>query len=341
MTSAAQPRNLGRRGFIIGGAAAVAATAAPTPASAAQSSPGTMVDADPRFTLSDPSYRFIRERKLREHTVLQSFAFDHNSGHIYTAQVVQGGRQLPGESATVPGAQRDANGDLCVTKLDYDGNQLGYMYLKGFGHGVCIGVESVARTAYLWTETDADTSGTSARGRRIARFEFVHGAVRQYPSTTLSVYTPVPGSTHNTVSVDPLTRRLLVRHVIGGQTRYALFDIDDVRAGLTTPLANIAQVGVQGTFQGYTFFGNYLYQLEGTSYNSGNLPDGNTYVSCVDLRTGLLVERFLTKAAYTLAVREPEGLAIQLGSPRLFMGFADGASGDRNFSLYYKGLYGE
>jgi hypothetical protein len=48
----------------------------------------------------------------------------------------------------------------------------------------------------------------------------------------------------------------------------------------------------------------------------------------------------VTEAARSLTVREPEGLAIQGGPPRLQMGFADGPSGDRNISLYYKGLYG-
>jgi len=41
--------------------------------------------------------------------------------------------------------------------------------LKGFGHGVQIGVESAGTTAYIWTETDSVKEGSSGWGTQIAR----------------------------------------------------------------------------------------------------------------------------------------------------------------------------
>jgi hypothetical protein len=54
-----------------------------------------------------------------------------------------------------------------------------------------------------------------------------------------------------------------------------------------------------------------------------------------------VLQRSVTQAGKSLTFREPEGMAVQGGPPRLHFGFADGPVGDRNISVYYKGLYGQ
>ncbi|AQA12164.1 teichoic acid biosynthesis protein C [Streptomyces malaysiensis subsp. malaysiensis] len=329
---------LTRRRFTLGGGVAAAGALGAFAARA-----GAATVAGGRFELSVPSTQLIREKTPHNSTVVQSFAFDDINGHLYTVQLMEGGIQLSGESAPVPGADRAAHGDLCVTKLSLAGAKLGSMYLKGFGHGVAMGCEPVGSTAYLWTETDANPD--SGYGRAISRFKFADGTVLSSGSSSLVKHRPVAGSTSNQPAVDMLNRRLLLRYRLDGEARYRLMSLSGVSAGdYTAVYDDIPQTGVEDgeVFQGFTVLGDYAYQMTGTAYTDeggANPPSGhgNTYVSCIDLRTGELVQRARTEAAYSLGYREPEGMAVQLSSPRrLCMGFASGAAGDRKVSVYFK-----
>lgn len=307
-----------------------------------------------RFDLTDPSDQWFREILLSETRILQSFGFDNVNKHLYTAQLVQGGRILPGETRAYTGAERSANGDLCITRLDWRGSVIGRMYLKGFGHGVSIGVESSGNSAFLWTETDSVTdSQNNGYGVRIARFAFANGAVLLPGSAQVTRFDPVPGSDHNTPAVDPVNNRLVVRHRIGGVWKYHLYDLAAFRSGTFTPLAAVTQPSVLTgpTFQGYTSLGQYLYTLDGTAYTydaSGNRTStSNTYLTSVDWNTGLVYERRLSKAGESLYYREPEGLAIQVpdtanpAAARLHIGFGSMESAtqtDKKASFYYKDL---
>lgn len=335
-----------RQALALGGG--VAATAALSTAAAYGAGAGRGAGAAARpdavtggvFDLSVPSTKYLREVALQNNTVMQSFAFDDTNGSIYTIQLIQGGLKLSGESAPVSGADRAAHGDMVVTRLSLTGSNLGHMYLRGFGHGVSIGVEPVGTSAYLWTETDVNPD--SGYGLGICRFKFSNGAVLDADSVT--AWHPVPGSTSNQPSVDITNRRLLVRYRMNGNPRYALFDLTQATAGKFTAIYDVPQVGVDSTetFQGITVLGDYAYQMTGTAYTSesgSNPPSkhGNTYVSCVHLPDGALVQRSRTEAAYSLSYREPEGMAVRLTSPRqLCMGFASGDSGARKASIYYK-----
>jgi hypothetical protein len=120
-----------------------------------------------RFDLTDASDEWFREILLQDVRILQSFSFDNANKHLYTVQLVQAGRQLPGESRTFTGTERETNGDLCVTRLDWQGYIIGRMYLRGFGHGVSIAAEPSGNSAYLWTETNAlARSGSACSSRR-------------------------------------------------------------------------------------------------------------------------------------------------------------------------------
>ncbi|MFD3565686.1 teichoic acid biosynthesis protein C [Streptomyces sp. NPDC058667] len=321
---------------------------------------------------------YFREVALHEGTVIQSIGFDNVNRRLYYAQLIGGGRQLKGESAPLSGATRDLHGDLAITEWtlgadaadgDGTGRITGYMYLRGFGHGVGIGVEPSGTSTYLWTETDAvqDAEDGTSRGRRLCRFKFVSSSTPlDATSTSLQKFTPVPGSVNNTASIDPVNNRLVVRYSLNGM-RYRIYDLTQARAGdFSTPLAEIAEPAVpidrnrygKPSFQGYAAAGQYLYMLHGNSYGSTQDHDGsastpnivisppgegNTHLTSVDLNTGAVVTTFHSKAGYTLPFREPEGLAIQIPQPsrpdvfRLCMGFASGETpGQRKASVYYK-----
>ncbi|MFE5968953.1 Tat pathway signal sequence domain protein [Streptomyces sp. NPDC056463] len=307
-----------------------------------------------RFDLTDPSDEWHREILLGETRILQSFGFDNTNKHLYTAQLVQADRMLPGETRAYTGTERSTNGDLCVTRLDWGGNIIGRMYLKGFGHGVSIGVEPSGNSAYLWTETDSVPDGTNTGfGTKVARFKFANGAVLQPDSAQVTRFTPAPGSTNNTVAVDPVNNRLVHRHRINGAFRYSLYDLAAFKTGTFTPLATIDQPAVLTgpTFQGYTSLGQYLYTLDGTAYtytqDGTRTSEANSYVTSIDWNTGLVHERRLTKAGESLFYREPEGLAIQIPDPaapsaaRLHIGLGSEESltqTDKKASFYYKDL---
>ncbi|GAA3543602.1 hypothetical protein GCM10022419_024730 [Nonomuraea rosea] len=309
-----------RRGLLKLGAgvAATAALAAAEPASAAVSR------AEGRFELTAPATSLIWKKALYDETVLQSFTIDNAHGHIYTIQVKNG-------------AGSDAAGHLCVTKLSLTGTVLGHMYLMGFGHGVQIGVEPSGASAYLWTETDGISDGATSRGSKLARFKFTDGQTLTTSSSALAKYSLVAGATNTTCAIDPSTNRLVMRYVDGSAFRIAAYELASVTAGAPQKLYDIAQPTGLGTFQGYAAYGNFVYLLTGNSYDLSP-PPGNTYLTCLDLRTGEQVQRAHSVAGQSLDFREPEGMAVQIvsGAPRLCLGLASGVAGARKASIFYK-----
>ncbi|QUH02418.1 teichoic acid biosynthesis protein C [Saccharopolyspora erythraea] len=285
------------------------------------------VPASKRFDLKAPSHDLFRHKPLRDDTVQQSFTFDNVNRRLFVVQRRNG--------------TGSAAGDLCVTRLDFAGNQLGYMYLTGFGHGVSIAAEPVGSASYLWTEVDANANGY---GRRLARFEFRDGATLPNSSTALAKFTPVADATEHTCAVDPVHGRLVVRYHRGGAKRFAVYELARASAGdFGTRLADFAQPALGSpapVFQGYTAHGRYLYLLDGESYDSS--PTLNSRVTSVDINTGEIAEGpVITRAGESLTYREPEGMAVyrtEAGETRLFLGFASGAAGDRRCNLFYKNV---
>lgn len=293
------------------------------------------------FVLSDPAKELIREKALHNGTVLQSFAFDNVNQHIYAVQLMAGGQQLPGEPAPVSGAARALNGDLALTKLDLSGNELGYMYLKGFGHGVQIGVETAGDTVYLWTETDSVAEGSNGWGTQIARFKFENQKILTPSSPELEKYRLVEGADRTTVNIDAANGLLTLRYRKDGAFRFGVYDLEEVKRHRYTPIADVPQPAM-GTFQGFASYGGYLYLLEGDAYGSNGsvAPTGNTYITAVDLNTGEVVDKQLILAGDTLSYREPEGLSIRLpkvNNPHkaeLCFGFASNFTPARLANIY-------
>ncbi|MFI8187228.1 Teichoic acid biosynthesis protein C (Precursor) [Streptomyces sp. NPDC085946] len=276
--------------------------------------------------LAAPAVRWLwRKATLREPTVLQSFAFDEVNRHLYVLQLRPGGAD---------------RGDLCLNRLDQRGERLGHMYLHGFGHGVSMGVQHAPDgTVWIWTEADAK----DGYGRGVTRFRFSHGAVRT--RRDVKIRHPIEGSTHNQPSVCPATGRIAVRYRRDGRPRYRVWDLDAFTArDYAHALADLPQTGThpdpEVPFQGYALYGDHLYQLAGSAYDGTANPParhGNAYLSCLDIRTGALVQRRRTEAGHSLDFREPEGLAVRhRPEPRLCLGLASGPVGARRFSVYCK-----
>lgn len=280
-----------------------------------------------RFHLADqPSVDLFRSKVLQGNRVQQSFAFDSARQAIFVAQLKDG--------------SSDASGDLTISRLHYDGSLYSYMHVLGAGHGVNIAAETAGDgVTYLWTESDG--AGSDSRGTRLCRFLWKGNTTvdtRTLPES--QKFDPVAGATNLTPAIDPVNNRLAVRHDKGGM-RIAVYDLAKARTGVFEPLVDRAQPssGTGITFQGWTVFGQYLYTLEGNSYETTG-GKNNTWMHCFDLNTGSKVESFLTSAASTLSFREPEGMAIQVvsGKPRLHLGFASGVTGDRRSNLLYKAV---
>jgi hypothetical protein len=274
------------------------------------------------FDLSQPSYDFFaRNRPLHGlHHAMQGMAFDNVNRRLFVIQ------------------QRDGStgDDLCVNQLDLNGNLVGYMLLENAGHGVSIGVEPVGTASYLWTEADSSSSTDSGRGTALQRFKFVSG---QTPSSVRKFF---PGSTNVTCATDPVNQRILIRRSISGTMHFTAYSLAAASAGdFSTPLTSIAMPSISGTFQGYTFYGKYLYVLTGEGH--ADSADIDSKISCIDLNSGAIVQNgVLTRAGSTLVYREPEGMAIYKtsgGDLQLCFGFAsrDTVSGiNRYANVFYK-----
>ncbi|GAB3744408.1 hypothetical protein GCM10027598_78940 [Amycolatopsis oliviviridis] len=277
-----------------------------------------------RFDLTEPSYDEFRSKILHEsHHVMQGFAFDNQNVRIFIVNARNGG----------------SGDDLCVTQVNFSGEIQGSMHLDNAGHGVSIGVEPVGNDSYIWMECDSNGPTGDGRGTALARFKFVNGGKP-------SVKKFLTGSDTITCATDPINKRIAVRRKESGKMFISVYPLASAAAGdFSTPLVRFAQPALaptQVTFQGYTIYGQYLYTLDGTGHE--NPADINSYLTCIDMNTGKVKSRALTKAGQSLVYREPEGLGIYrslAGETRLYLGFGSRSSmGDINryANLFYKNV---
>lgn len=298
------------------------------------------------FDLNRPVVHLFQRKALYERTVLQSFAFDNINRKIYTVQLMPGGKQLSNEKGPISGAKRALSGDLVLTKLDLNGNKQGYMYLKGFGHGVSIGVESQGNQVYIWIESDAKTSdGESGWGSSFTRFLFENGKTLSTKSGRLEKFFPVPGAEEISISIDQAYDILVMQYKKDNVFHFRSFAFSQVKKHHFKVLADVHRPKT-GIFQGFASFGRYLYTLEGTPYGySGSVkPIGNTYITIMDLLTGKVIEKRLITVASELPYREPEGMDIliddihRLENATLYFGLASTVSASNKSKLV--SLYG-
>ncbi|WP_329124142.1 phage baseplate protein [Streptomyces sp. NBC_01353] len=299
------------------------------------------VSVEGQIDIAGPVGKLLHRRPLKNATVMQSFGIDPVTGEIFVLQVMQDGVTLAGESGPVSYAMRSEHGDLCVTRLNQAGAITGYMYLRGFGHGVSMAVENRAGVSHLWTETDAKINNEEERdgyGTAITHFDFRSGTVLDFGSPLhAEPYTPAVGAKSVTCTIDPTTNRLVVRFSSSGM-KYESYDLDKAAAGVWEPLTRIAQPNPNGVFQGYASLGGVLYMLAGQAIaadNPDNPPPGNTYLTAVDWATGAVLDQQLVLAGPGLKYREPEGMAVSVrnGVPHIHFGFACEEPGPRTCTI--------
>ncbi|GAA0937016.1 teichoic acid biosynthesis protein C [Nonomuraea longicatena] len=320
---------MSRRGLLkLGAGFAAASTVAGLVARPAQAVEG-------RFNLASPSYSFIWKNPLEDPSIMQSFAFDTVNNHIYTIQVMHG-----------TGAR--ARGDLTITKLSATGANLGHMYVRDAGHGVSMAVEPVGNQVFIWTEADAQPFPNEySFGRTIIRFPF-QNATEVDSKAWADKYVPIPGATVTTPSIDPSTNRITMQYWLNGAEprRYAVYSLADFKARrFNNPVYQFAEpplvpAGQTVTHQGWATYGEYLYTLDGT-YAKPSLPEGDTYITCIDMRTAAVVHRSFSQAGISLDGREPEGMSVRIvnGQPQLCFGFGSGPTGARVASMFYKSAW--
>lgn len=267
-----------------------------------------------QFDITSETTELFLEKSLQDKTVLQSFAFDDVNKHIYVLQVMSGGHQLPGENSPVNWNTRSFDGDLTLTKLDMEGNQLGYMYLKGFGHGVAMGIEIEKDKPYIWMEADSINDGERGWGSKLIRFSFENEAIIDSTSEDLDKYAPIPTADHTTVNIDKAYGLLTMRYRMNGSYRFATFPLDKVKKGEYEAIYDIPQPKDIKTFQGFASYGKYLYLLEGNSFENIKADEekGNTYITVVDLTNGKALDKQFIESGFDLPFREPEGMAISI-----------------------------
>lgn len=280
------------------------------------------------FNLKAPSHDLFRGKALQDGTVQQGFAFDNKNRRLFVVQLKNGSPEKAG--------------DLAVTQLDFSGKKLGYMYLKGFGHGVAIAAEGVGSDTYLWTE--ASVNPDSGYGLKLARFKFQSGKTITSSSSGVKTFKPFAKGSSFTCVINPSDNTLVVRYNLSGAKYIAVFSLSSAAKGdFSKPLVNFKQPVIKGlsdVFQGYAAYGQYLYVLTGTSYDKSG-GKVNSEVTSVDMNTGKIQQGpLLTKAGESLSFREPEGMGVYVtaaGEPRLFLGFASGnTGGQRRSNLFYK-----
>lgn len=284
-----------------------------TSVAAQPSTPAAPVAQGPALPIGKPKV-LHRHLKLTNARAAQSMAYD---GKVrYVLQVSHG-------------AKADHHGDLTLTRMNASGHITGVMHLKGFGHGVALGVEPGGT---LWTETGPVThvQDGSARGTRLARFKFVnhetltaHGhGVRasgvHSPSHPTLLATPGPRCT---ASVDGAT--LGMRWWDGKRYVFATFDLAAAKRGVLQRLTPPRPLGAKGVCQGWCLRDGRAYVLLGA-------PGQSATVAVLDLHTGKTAVHHT--GARESGHTEPEGIAVNDG--RLEIGVSTGKVGARRYTIF-------
>ncbi|MEU9063491.1 signaling protein [Streptomyces sp. NPDC048430] len=327
-----------RRAVLAGAGTAVAATALGVAFGRTEGSPPLPAGAVGPFDV-DAASELLAPTPLHDITGPQSIAFDER-GRLYALQVMQGGIRLPDEKRAASGKARRLAGDMCVTAYPHGGATPRHMYLRGFGHGISMGVEPSGEGPLLWVESDADTR--TGYGRAVARIPFRHGTVLDSASPSVRHHRPLPRSHRIHPAVDVAGNRVLVSHRSGDAHRYTVYALDDFLAGSYRPLSDLPNPALHSgeVLQGCAVRGDRIYQLTGTPYTEAggdNPPElgGNTFVSAIDVHSGRAVGRRKVSVAPRLPFREPEGLAVRpVPEQALCVAFSVKSGGRRLLAVY-------
>ncbi|MEV4949376.1 hypothetical protein [Streptomyces sp. NPDC053755] len=293
--------------------------------------------------LSGVTGRLLQTVDLVKNPAPQAIATDTVNGHVFVLQV---------ESSATASA-----GNMYLNRIDRQtGVRTGSMQLKGFGHGLAMGVEPVGADSHVWTEVGPlhVTSGGTAFGKAVTRFRFEDGAVLDGAAIPQERKFTAPGSTAGTgPSTDPVNGLLTVMYHQGGERRFTRYDLTGAAAGdwapvgptFTVPAGEDTTPAVPSpyplepklTFQGFASLGDVLYVYQWAPYDKDKDPalpsefPGITFLTSYSWTTGQRLDRQVVTGADGLTRREPEGLAVEVdpatGETRLLFGFSNTTPG--------------
>ncbi|MFD9307932.1 hypothetical protein ACFWCB_35535 [Streptomyces sp. NPDC060048] len=281
---------------------------------------------------------------------MQSFAVDGASEHVYVLQCIPAGVRLEDEAKALPFEERLTAGDLVCTRMDFQGNVLDRMYLRGFGHGTALGVVPRAGGGVdLWLDGLARPEGYGSEGQAVATTAYVAStdtAVDCGDRSRVRTWAPSGVQQHYVPAVDVLNRRIAVatRTVMPADRysyvyTYRLYDFDAAARGTWIPLHSVTRT--QPYPQGVATFGDHLYTWTGRG------DEDDAWVTTIDWRTGEPVQSTLIRREPSDATREPEGIALWTpagagaAETRLCLGFGvshvlpDGSRSDRALTVKY------
>lgn len=267
--------------------------------------------------------RPVLQTRLHGASVMQSFAYDGRHDRYYFAQV----------------AGDRTSGNIFITKTTRAGRKLGWMKLTGFGHGTSIGVETVGKRVYLWTEALAKLEngpiGPLASGSAIARFPFKSGRTITARSRGVQIFHDNPKGHSQSPFVDVAAGTIAVKYTSAklGFPRFALYKLAAFKAHRYDAMLRVDEPKeVRGkVFQGWSYSYDHgapvFFTIEGHS------EQDNTYITSF-FGNGQMYSRYPEQAGMTLSWHEPEGL--QVVENHLCFGRASGDHGDRIANLFCK-----
>ncbi|WP_426366831.1 hypothetical protein [Streptomyces sp. E-08] len=183
--------------------------------------------------LSGVTGRLIQTVDLVKGPAPQAIASDTRNGWVFVLQMESGGQQ------------DIEQGNMRLNRIDrLTGKVIDSMQLKGFGHGISMGVEPGDGQTYLWTEVGREmaysrrSDGTvkAAFGKAVTRFRYAKDTVLDADDPALRKFTP-PGSTSGTgPSIDPVNNLLCVMYHKGGKRTFTRYDLAAAAAGSWVPV---------------------------------------------------------------------------------------------------------
>lgn len=301
------------------------------------------------FNIAVDGQLMLPEQPLSQTGSHQNVSLDWVNNRLYSTQIINGGVLLPGEVAPAKTqAQRANAGDLAITEMTRTGTITGVMYARSMGHGVSLSAEPVGSDTYLWMEADAVPDGVFGYARQVGRVKFVAGTTVDASSPLVEKFQPWTGVRRVLSSVDFQNDRIMVSAADMTTQRnrsYRTYNLSQFRLGIfnieyTWPIVGL---NPDRSLQNHVLYGDFVYQLTGHNYSATNPPPGDSTISCTDITTGLLAEKFDNFTAVGLNNREPEALNVDHSVPsaRLFFGFSTNAPAPVRFcTLYYWDLRG-
>lgn len=253
--------------------------------------------------------RVFRGKVLGGTTVPQSFDIDFNKGIIYVAQV-----------------RTALTGDVRINRVDMSGKLLDNMIVSNSGHGSNIAFDG----EYIYMEAVPyyTESTNMSHGTKIGRIRYQAGTT--IDMSTCEQFDPLPTHKGLVPTLFDNNSKICIKSSYNNLEYYSVYDFNNFKNKVYTPLYQFTRAKTVTSWQGFSVDNNIIYIYEG---QSENIASRKIHAYSIN-GTHLYSENININDV--LSFGEPEGIkAHSTGNINtLYIGFADGVSGARNFNLY-------